>query len=289
MKDNPTKKPLTYILTACLLISLCGCNSHRDSNKRIIATSIVPIQYFIESIVGDTWQVIAIIPSNANHTSYEPTTQNLRDVSDACIYFETGNIGFEDSWTQRFKSLAKDCKFTDVSENIEKIGGHYHNGEYHGADPHYWLSPSEALVIAENIYNTIAGYDTANKDTYYENYMSLRERIIDTDRKVAGILADKNNDSFLVYHPALTYFAHHYGLNQVAIEDNGKEPSASHIAEIVTFAKDNNIKVILYQSQYAGTSVKNIADEIGAAAVCYDPMAHDWCENMVKIAKILTR
>lgn len=289
MKKISTKKRTIYILTICLLISVCSCNTHRNSDKRIIVTSIVPIQYFIESIAGDTWNVIAIIPSNANHTSYEPTTQNLRDVSDASIYFETGNIGFEDSWTQRFKSLAKDCKFSDVSENIEKIGGHYHNGEYHGADPHYWLSPSEALIIAENIYNAIAKYDTANQNTYYENYMSLREKIIDTDRKVVEILADRKNDSFLVYHPALTYFAHHYGLNQVAIEDHGKEPSASHIAEIVSFAKEHNIKVVLYQSQYTGASVKNIADEIGATAVCYDPMAYNWCENMANIATLLTK
>lgn len=269
-----------------LLLFISSCNNSTNKSK-IITTSIEPIRFFAEQIAGDTWEVKSIIPSNANHGNYEPTPQDLRAISDSQIYLSTGDIGFEDAWTKRFKEIAKGCYFSDISEGVNKVGGHYHGDEYHGADPHYWLSPQEAKIISQNILYVLCEHDEANKSTYETNYNTLISNIESTDSIVSNILTPIERRSFMIYHPALTYFAQYYNLNQIAIEHEGKEPSASHIAELIDIAKKEKISIILYQEQYTGNSVRHIAKEINAQPICFDPMDYDWHNNLIHIAQIL--
>ncbi|MDL2243205.1 zinc ABC transporter substrate-binding protein, partial [Bacteroidales bacterium OttesenSCG-928-K03] len=224
----------------------------------------------------------------ANHTSYEPTAKELKQIANAEIYFETANIGFEDAWTQRFKNISPKCTFYNISKNIELTGGHYHGDQYHGADPHYWLSPKDAAIIAENITNAYIKTDPKNKEIYLANLDKLKSEIFEIDSQLKTLLEPISGSMFLIYHPALTYFAKDYNLTQIAIEDHGKEPSASYMAKIIDIAKVNNIKTIFYQKQYTGQSVQTIANEIGANTVCFDPMAYNWPENMISIAKVLS-
>ena len=279
------------IIIISLISLLCmfgSCNQHKVTGKKpIICTSLVPIKYFAEYIAGNKWEVISIIPTNASHTNYEPTPKDMTNVANAKIYFTTGNIGFEDAWNQRFKEISKHCKFIDVSKNIVKIGSEYHAGIYEGTDPHFWLSPNEALIIAKNIYDAMLLIDPKNSSTYKENYMYLCELISKTDMELKEMLAPISGKTFLIYHPTLTYFAKSYNLNQIAIEENGKEPSASHIAEIIKIAKEKNIKVIFYQAQYTGPIVNNIAKEINAKTFCFDPLSYTWHDNMISIAQML--
>ena len=280
-----------FVLLVILSV-LAGCNrptATDDDDKQLIITSTIPIKYFVDKIAGDKWEVMAMLPSGANHSSYEPTIRDLKAVSDAKIFFETGNIGFEEAWMKRFKAISRKCEFMDVSDGIKKIGGHYHDGEYHGADPHYWLSPRECLRIAYNIYSGVSNIDTINKNVYYENFKSVCQEIVTTDKAMQMKIGVKKGKSFLIYHPALTYLADRYGLNQIAIEEEGKEPTASHIAEIIKIAKAKNINIILYQQQYTGASVHNIAKEIGATPVSFDPMEYNWSENLLSIANELAK
>ena len=282
------KKILPLIFLAIILF--CGCNNAKNKHtdkKPVAAVSIIPFKYFADRIAGDLWTVIAVIPSGANHTSYEPTAKELQQIANANIYFETANIGFEDAWTQRFKNIAPKCTFFDVSQNIELTGGHYHGDQYHGADPHYWLSPKDATTIAQNMTEAFIESDPKNAEIYIRNLNMLIIETTNVDRVLTKILQDVNNRMFLIYHPALTYFAKDYDLVQIAIEEHGKEPSASYMAHIIDLAKEHNIKTIFYQTQYTGQSVHTIANEIGAQTVCFDPMAYDWRENMISIANQL--
>lgn len=277
---------IRYTIMLILLLTINSCSNPRGKGKKI-STSIEPIRYFTEQIAGETWQVKSIIPSNANHGNYEPTPQDLRVISDSQIYFSSGDIGFEDAWTKRFEEIAKDCYFFDISQGIKKVGGHYHGDVYHGADPHYWLSPREAKIISKNILNVLCERDEANKLTYETNYNSLISKIEETDSIISEILKPVAGHSFMIYHPALTYFAQYYNLKQIAIEHEGKEPSAAHIAELIDTAKKENIGIILYQEQYTGNSVKHIANEVNARQICFDPMNYDWHNNLIHIAQTL--
>ncbi|MCK9302880.1 MAG: zinc ABC transporter substrate-binding protein [Bacteroidales bacterium] len=282
------KKYSTFLLVAIIItaITLQSCKN-KVEKENTIAVSIIPIKYFVDRIVGDKWEVFSVIPPNANHTTYEPVPSDLKKVAKAKIFFESGNMGFEDAWIERFKSISADCQFVDISDNIQKMGGHYHDGEYHGADPHYWLSPSDAAIIADNIAYTMIQIDPDNSEFYQDNYQKLKADIAVVADSLYKMLKPISGSAFLIYHPSLTYFAHDFSLQQIAIEEHGKEPSAAYMAQIIDIAKEKNIKTIFYQSQYSGQSVENIAKEIGATTICFDPLAYNWDTNLLEIGVLL--
>ena len=88
-------------------------------------------------------------------------------------------------------------------------------------------------------------------------------------------------------HPAFGYFADDYSLTQYALEEHGKEADAKHMTEIIDLAKKEDIKVIFYQAEISGRQAAAFAEEIGGTAVCLEPLAADYTENLRKMAKTL--
>ncbi|OYY54966.1 MAG: ABC transporter substrate-binding protein, partial [Halothiobacillus sp. 28-55-5] len=90
-------------------------------------------------------------------------------------------------------------------------------------------------------------------------------------------------------HPAFGYFAAAYGLTQVPIEVEGKEPGPKQLAELIDFAKKNDIKVVFIEPQFAQKAAKTIADAIGGEVVTIDPLQEDWPAGMTAIATALQK
>ena len=88
------------------------------------------------------------------------------------------------------------------------------------------------------------------------------------------------NRSFIVFHADWGYFAADYGLEQIALEKDGKEVTPARIAEVIQIAKQKGIKVILQQPQFPPESAELIAKDIGGTVLLVDPFARDWLVNM---------
>ncbi|MCK4891224.1 MAG: zinc ABC transporter substrate-binding protein, partial [Candidatus Pacebacteria bacterium] len=93
------------------------------------------------------------------------------------------------------------------------------------------------------------------------------------------------NKKILVFHPAFGYLARDYGFEQIAIEIDGKEPSAENLANIIDTAKEENIKTIFVQKQFSQKSAEAIAKQIGGSVVPLDPLADDYVENLRRIVE----
>ena len=93
---------------------------------------------------------------------------------------------------------------------------------------------------------------------------------------------------FFIYHPALTYLARDYGLSQVAIEHEGKEPSAKHLARIIDQAREASIKHIFYQSEFPASSVEAICKDTNSNAVEINPLEEDIFSNILHIVTLIT-
>ena len=92
---------------------------------------------------------------------------------------------------------------------------------------------------------------------------------------------------FIIYHPALTYYARDYGLRQIAIEADGKEPSAKQLTQLIRQAREDGVRRILYQSQFPASEV--IARDIDAEYAEVDPLREDVIANIEEITGIITR
>lgn len=163
--------------------------------------------------------------------------------------------------------------------------GHSHA---HGIDPHIWTSPRALQHMTANAYEAIHAL-WPDSVKYTENHARLQEQLAALDARTAGKIAASGVRYFIIYHPALTYYARDYGIRQVAIEADGKEPSAKQLTQVIRQAREDGVRRILYQSQFPASAVEIIARDIDAEYVEVDPLREDAIANIDAITDIITR
>ena len=303
------KRTFLYILTALLAMS-CKNNSVQNKNeddKPVITVTIEPLRYFTEAIAGDNFNVVSMVPKGSSPETYDPTPQQLVDLAKSKAYFRIGYIGFEQTWMDKLTDNAPHLQFFDTSRGIDLIFDsshvHHHHGddeayahdsiqedEHHilGVEPHIWSSAYNAQIIAGNIVNALCTIDKNNEETYMERYKNLCNQIEHTDSLICHMLSAPNADrAFMIYHPALSYFARDYGLHQISIEEDGKEPSPSHLKNLIDTCKKEKVRVIFVQPEFDRRNAEIIAKQTGTKVVPINPLSYDWEEEMLNIAREL--
>lgn len=252
-----------------------------------ILVSVLPQKQIVERIAGDTAQVTALIPPGYSPATYEPSTQDLRTISDAHLYFRIGHIPFEKQNISRFAELNPDLNIVDSSANnqLRKIEEHHHEDET--TDPHVWLAPLMVQKQAEIIKDTLTSIKPEHASIYEENFAKLSTELEKIDQKLSETFAPMQGETILVYHPAFGYLADHYGFVQEHIEIEGKSPSINELQEIIAKAKSENVKVIFVQKQFSTDAAKAIADNIDGTVVEIDPLAADYLGNIISMAETI--
>jgi len=257
--------------------------------------SILPEKTFVEAIGGDKVDVtLMVLPGNSPHT-YEPKPSQMKAVAKAQLYFAIG-VEFEKVWLPKFKDLNPAMKVIDLSEGIEKLpmgADHHHENEHHHADagstdPHIWTSPKNVATLAKKIYETLAKADAPNAAYYKQNLETFLQRVQKTDETIKSVLSHKpSGTAFMVFHPSWGYFAKAYGLVQVPVEVEGKNPKPRELVQIIKEAKEEKISAIFTQPEFSDSSVKVIASELHIPVIKVSPLAADWSENLIRIAKAI--
>jgi zinc transport system substrate-binding protein len=291
-------------------------NNSGSTNVIKIVTSIIPAEEFIEKIGADRVEVTVMVPQGTNPHTYEPSPGQLKALSGAIMYAKMGSgLEFELAWLDNLVAVNPDIYMLDLSEGVTPIFGYEahenHKDDYSseaevssqrsmtgsnssdnqieneregsfkkGADPHIWLSPQNVKIIAGNICRALSVLDSGGREFYNKNLDIFVTGLNELDLKIRNGLSDKKNKKFIVYHPAWAYFAEDYGLVQVAVEQQGKEPTAREIASVIALAKENGIKVIFASPQFNPKSAEVIAGEIGGTVVFIDPLGPDYMQNM---------
>ena len=283
-------KKLIYFLTL-LILGACG-NSPQKNEKPILTVTLEPLRYFTEAIAGGHYEVVSMVPKGSSPENYDPTPQQLVALSRSQAYFRIGYIGFEQAWMKKMQANAPEMKVFDTSRGVDFIRGegHWHGDHFHegGVEPHIWNSTRNAIIIAENIYEALCELDAIHQEEYKNRLDSLKKTIAQTDANVSAFL--ENADStFLIYHPALSYFARDYGLKQISIEENGKEPSPAQLKALIETCRKEKAHVIFVQQEFDQRNAQLIADELDVNVVPINPLSYDWDEEMVRVAQALKR
>jgi zinc transport system substrate-binding protein len=259
---------------------ITGCHQETGKDKKqLITVSILPQKYFVEKIAGEMYNINVLIPSGASPETYEPTPSQIIKLEKSAIYFEIGYIEMEINRMNDFLLKKPDLKAVNCSDGISLI-----KMEDKWVEPHIWLSPKNVKVIAKNIYNGLVEIDPDNQMLYRENLDKFLQEINEINNKITSRLKNLESRSFLIYHPALTYFAKDYGLNQVPVQIEGKAPSSKYMKTIIEKAKKKDIKVIVVQQQFDIQKANTIAKEIDGKAITINPLNYNWEEEMMNIA-----
>ena len=281
-------KKLIYILTLFIL-SACE-NTTQKSEKPILTVTLEPLRYFTETIAGDNYEVVSMVPKGSSPESYDPTPQQLVNLSKSQAYLRIGYIGFEQAWMKKLEANCPNMKVYNTSKGIDLIRdkGHWHGDHFHegGVEPHVWNSTQNALIIADNIYQALCELDSTHQEDYQKRLDVLKQTIRQTDANVRTLL--ENADStFLIYHPALSYFARDHGLKQVSIEEGGKEPSPAQLKALIETCRNENVHTIFVQQEFDQRNAQLIANELGVNIVSINPLSYDWVKEMIRIAEAL--
>lgn len=285
-----------------LLAGLLGsCAGQPRTEEKIWYVSIPPLKEIVGGIVGDDFPIEVLVPPGASPETYEPTPRQFVGLNRAELIFNVGWIDFETALLQK---IDRQDKIVELNRGIEPIAGscaHKHtatsahpshsgceaqSGGEHGIDPHVWTSPRALQRMAANAYEAIRhAYPDSTK--YTTNYERLQKRLAALDERTSGKLARHGAKCFIIYHPALTYYARDYGLEQIAIEDEGKEPSARRLGAVIRQARSQGIRKILYQNQFPVSVVETVARDIDAAPVAIDPLREDVIDNIDSITDLI--
>jgi zinc transport system substrate-binding protein len=286
------------------LAAILDCGREKAQSGALPAfVSIVPQKYFLDKIGGPLVSTSVMVEPGASPHAYEPRPSQMTALSKARVYFSIG-LEFEHAWLPRFQSVNRGLLVAPMDSGIEKrpmadledepapaeAGGESHRHE--GLDPHIWLSPELAKKQARTACEALSRLDPAHDSAYRANCRSFEAEIAalqDTLRSIlhkGGTAVAKK--TFMVFHPSWGYFAAEFDLRQVAIEIEGKEPSARQLQIIVETARKDGIRTIFAQPQFSPRSAEIIARQIGGKVAIADDLAYDWKNNLIAFAKALS-
>ncbi|BBD08695.1 metal ABC transporter solute-binding protein, Zn/Mn family [Desulfovibrio ferrophilus] len=286
-----------------------------------VLVSIPPAAWFVRQVAGDLAEVQVMIPAGASPHAYEPKPRQMTAVARADLYLAIGGE-FEDSWLPRFRGVNPELVVHRLDAGIVKLpmtehghgegeahGGDHgkqptkrptgHEGKSHvqvhqevlephqGLDPHIWLSPRLATIIVDNVREAMSEADPMHAAQYAANTERVLATIASLQRELAPLFRDLPSNRFLVFHPSWGYFAREFGLGQIPIEVQGREPSPRELHDLVQEALEHGVRAVFVQPQMSRRTAQIVADELDGRVVLADPLAEDWDANLRRVAREL--
>jgi zinc transport system substrate-binding protein len=270
---------LLIFLGQCILVT------RTYADVPYVLVSVAPHKFFIEKIAKNTVQVQLMVPAGASAHTYEPTARQILTASKAVIWFRIGEP-FENRAIQALKSHHPELEIVDLRQGLDLIStDHSHRGCCHGSvDLHFWLSARQAQIQAQTIADALSKTFPAYANFYQTNLQAFQQELKELDAKIQSILAPLQNRHLLVSHPAYAYFCRDYGLEQYAIEVEGKDPTPQQMTKLLNLVRQLKIHSIFIQMQYNNKAAKLVADTLGLHLIILDPYSEHYMTSMLEIA-----
>ena len=288
-----------FALCALMFLLICPRAQAASAAERpVVFVSIPPQAWLIKRLAGEAVEVQTLLTSGANPHTYEPTARQVRKLAEAKLYLTVG-MPFETPLATRAVKLNPALKMAAMDAGTKKRGSHAHDHDDHGhadsdpdccgtgGDPHIWLSPRLMCAMASNTLAALAEALPENRTQMTENLHGAMAEILAADDTVRAELKGLKSRTWVVYHPSWGYFAETYGLTLLILEQDGKTPSAKHLAQVIRQAQAAGVKTVFTEPQYDKRPARILAEQIGARLTVIDPLQEDWPALMRDVAKKL--
>lgn len=259
----------------------------KNPDKIQIVATLFPQYDFAKHIVGDKAEVKLLLNSGIETHNYEPTAKDMITIlDDGDVFLYTGTM--LEPWTESIiKNLEEtDCKIVDISQNINLITiedfeekhlnseiineehGHEEHKHEEIYDEHIWLSPTNAIIMIDNILENICNIDSENADYYKENAEEYKKQILEIDNEYKNLVQTATRQEIAVGGEfAYSYLVEEYGINFVSVYNNcgeGEDPSIAKVKSVIDYINNHKIPVVYYEELSEGTVAKMIAEETEA-------------------------
>lgn len=264
--------------------------------RNLVVVSIVPYQFFVEKISGNTIAVHSLVPPGMDVHTFEPT---MRSVS--FLFTARGWIGvgepFEKKITDTLHHTSKAITL-NISDHLSLLQYpntlHFHPSDptshsCTGKDLHVWLSPKLVAAQIPLITDSLVSMFPENRECYSSNAKNLLKEIDELNIYLEKTLSPIAGSTFLISHPALGYFCKDYHLFQLSVETDGKEPLPKDLSRILDLAREKNVKLMVVQKNYPDKGAKIIAKQLQIPIYYFDPYQSNYIENLQELATVLRK
>lgn len=269
-----------------------------------VFVSILPQKTFVERIAGPDVRVLVMVGPGRSPATYEPTPRQMQALTRAMLYFRIG-VAFEEVWLERIQDVNPELRVVDTRQGITlrslaltrvsdepetgppAKAGPSHQHQPGRPDPHIWLDPNLVQIQAQTLFTALVQAKPEAREQYQQNLDQFRDELTRLDAELRATLSGLSERRFLVFHPSWVYFAAAYGLEQIAIEQAGKEPGPRTLARLIEFCRENGLRTIFVQKQFSDKSARAIARAVEGRVLQVDPLAADYFGNLKQVALIL--
>lgn len=281
---------------ACLLVVGGGCGSGQEPNPDVVV-SILPQAWLAERIGGPDLQVDVLVGPGQSPATFDPGPRQIARLMEAGLFVRAG-VPFERGLLPKIERMPGAPRMlapVGVPEDLLQAAqpdhaghGHDHGDHDHGGlDPHSWLDPAAFRQTADQVCDALCELMPSHADSFRARTAVLDHELQGLDEGIRELLAPYRGSSFFVFHPAYGHFAQAYGLHQIAIELDGHEPGARHLADVIAQARRTGARAIIVQPQFSSDTAQRVADEIGGEVIALDPLAYDYATNLRHLAEAL--
>jgi zinc transport system substrate-binding protein len=268
----------------CGILCLAAPLASFGDRPIVVVVSVLPEKYFVERVGGKYVEVTVLVGPGQDPHIYEPMPRQVALLDQAQVYFPIG-MPFEQAWIPRIERANPKLRVVDLSAGLPGLGAETGQGSHGVLDPHTWTSPPLVEAMAVKIRETLVRLDPARAAAYQANEAAFVRDLKALDEEIRKLLGPYRGRAFMVFHPAWGYFARTYGLRELAIESEGKEPGPKTLVSLIELAKTERIGTIFVQQQFSRRSADIVARAVGAKVVALDSLAEDYLANMRLVAR----
>lgn len=278
-RSGRTKKALaacTTVLVAAGAACSAGGGSGVPPAPPVVA-SVYPLAFIAEQIGGDEVEVVTLTPAGGEPHDLELTPSQARSIAEAELVLYVG-AGFQPAVEDAVEQIESGIDMLDLvtpiqADEHEEDGG-VEGGEHEGADPHAWLDPTQAVLIADAVLERLQEVAPQHAETFERRHADLSEAFTELDKAFASGLEGCDTRTIVVSHEAFGYLTERYGLEQVGIAgiNPEQEPSPQRLAEVTRFVSENGIETIFLEKAVSSEVGDTVARETRASVAYLDPL-----------------
>ncbi len=273
-------KLFCLILAAFLLLPGCGSSSAKSEDESTIkaAATTYPVYLLAQAVTDGVDGISVSLVIDQQVSCLHDYTLTMRDMeaverADVLLINGAGLEDFLDDVLDGRNTI--DCS-TGISllsseeeheEGQEEDSDHDHDhdhedGHHHDQDPHIWMDPRNAAVMAQNLAEGLAQIDPDHADAYRANADAITADLTDFRQELLDRLEGKNIN-LITFHDGFGYFAESFGMHLLAAveEEEGSEASAKTIVEITQLVNEHQLPAIFTEVNGSDATAKAIARE----------------------------
>ena len=273
------KRIRSIFAAAVLSLSLAGCAAYAPPAN--VAATTLPVYEFTSRILeGTTITATRLVTESVSCLhDYSLNVSQVKAIEAADTIVISG-AGLEEF----MEDILADKPAIDASAGIELIEPeeHHHDhdhekeesheGHNHEEDPHIWLSPENAKVMAQNICDGLTKQYPQYETLFAANLETLIADLDALQRYGETALAELSCRDLITFHDGFAYLADCYGLHIIRAveEESGSEASAAELIELIEEVEHHDLPAIFTEANGSVSAAGIIARETGAESFALD-------------------